>query len=61
MRFMAYQHYKRTNSNAEFVIRNQLSCIYTANINFKNLLRLTKRLFDENNEYVETFLHPHKT
>ena len=39
MRFMAYQHHKRTYSQTEIVPRNQLLCIYTSNVTFHNQLR----------------------
>ena len=49
MRFMAYQHHKRTDSQTEIVTRNQLLCIYTSNV-----------IFDQTDRYIGTFLPPHK-
>ena len=62
MRFMAYQHHKRTDSQTEIVTRNQLLCIYTSNVNFQNQLRpslsFTTRLFDQTDKYIGTFFTP---
>ena len=46
MRFMAYQHHKRTDSETEIVPRNQLLCIYTSNVT---------RLYDETDQFIDTF------
>ena len=49
MRFIAYQHHKRTDSQTEIVTRNQLLCIYTSNVT---------RLFDQTDKYIGTFFTP---
>ena len=53
MRFMAYQHHKRTDSQTEIVTRNQLLCIYTSNV-----ISFTTRLFDQTDNYIGTFFTP---
>lgn len=50
MRFMAYQHHKRTDSQTEIVPRNQLLCIYTSNV-----ISFTTRLYDETDQFIDTF------
>ena len=56
MRFMAYQHHKRTDSQTEIVTRNQLLCIYTSNVT--RSLSFTTRLFDQTDKYIGTFFTP---
>ena len=56
MRFMAYQHHKRTDSHTEIATRNQLLCIYTSNV-----ISFTTRLFDQTEKYIDIFGPPHKT
>ena len=53
MRFMAYQHHKRTHSQTEIVPRNQLLCIYTSNVS--RSLSFTTRLYDETDQFIDTF------